>query len=223
MPRTGIAFSLIGLVGLLGGCMQATLAPSSNASLTPRDRQLLAHPPYAQVSIPETYRRHIVDYTRREQPGTILVDTNSKYLYYVLPGGKAVRYGVTVGEEAQAWSGVATVGKVAEWPDWIPTAEIQARLGPYPKRVAGGPANPLGARALDLYEGNKDTLYRIHGTNQPEYIGQAISSGCIRMRNEDVIDLFNRTKVNSPVVVLAPGQGDSPGNPRIAFSGGRDG
>ena len=206
MMRSGIAFSLIGLAGLLGGCMQATLAPSSNASLTARDRQLLAHPPYAQVSIPETYRRHIVDYTRREQPGTILVDTNSKYLYYVMPGGKAIRYGVTVGEEAQAWSGVATVGKVAEWPDWIPTAEIQARLGPYPKRVAGGPANPLGARALYLYEGNKDTLYRIHGTNQPEYIGQAISSGCIRMTNEDVIDLVNRVKLGAIVVVLPPGR-----------------
>jgi lipoprotein-anchoring transpeptidase ErfK/SrfK len=206
MVKSGIAFSLIGLVGLLGGCMQATLAPSSNASLTPRDRQLLAHPPYAQASIPETYRRHIVDYTRREQPGTILVDTNSKYLYYVMPGGKAVRYGVTVGEEAQAWSGVATVGKVAEWPDWIPTAEIQARLGPYPKRVAGGPANPLGARALYLYEGNKDTLYRIHGTNQPEYIGQAISSGCIRMLNEDVIDLVSRVKPGAIVVVLPPGR-----------------
>src|SRR5437868_8922903 len=114
--------------------MQATLAPSSNASLTPRDRQLLAHPPYAQASIPETYRRHIVDYTRKEQPGTILVDTNARYLYYVLPDGKAARYGVTMGEEALAWSGVATVGRVAEWPDRIPTAEIQARLGPYPSR-----------------------------------------------------------------------------------------
>jgi hypothetical protein len=138
--------------------MQSTLTPSSNASLTPRDRLLLANPPYAQASIPETYRRHIVDYMRKEQPGTILVDTNARYLYYVLPGGKAIRYGVTVGEEAQAWSGVATVGRMAEWPDWIPTAEIQARLGPYPKRVAGGPANPLGARAIYLYEGNKDTL-----------------------------------------------------------------
>ena len=186
--------------------MQATLAPSSNASLTPRDRQLLAHPPYAQASIPETYRRHIVDYTRREQPGTILVDTNARFLYYVLPGGKAVRYGVTVGEEALAWSGVATVGRTAEWPDWIPTAEIQARLGPYPKRIAGGPANPLGARAIYLYEGNKDTLYRIHGTNQPEYIGHAISSGCIRMTNEDVIDLVNRVKPGAIVVVLPPGR-----------------
>ena len=105
-----------------------------------------------------------------------------------------------------AWSGVASVGRMAEWPDWIPTPEIQARLGPYPARVLGGPANPLGARALYLYEGNKDTLYRIHGTNQPEYIGQAISSGCIRMTNEDVIDLFDRVKSGTTVVVLAPGQ-----------------
>jgi lipoprotein-anchoring transpeptidase ErfK/SrfK len=199
--------------------MQATLSPTSNANLSPRDRQLLARAPYAQASIPETYRRHIVDYTRKEQPGTILVDTNARFLYYVLPGGKAVRYGVTVGEEAQAWSGVATIGKTAEWPDWIPTEDIQERLGPYPKRVAGGPANPLGARAIYLYQGSKDTLYRIHGTNQPEYIGHAISSGCIRMTNEDVIDLYNRTKIGSPVVVLAPGQGDSPYNPRMARGG----
>jgi lipoprotein-anchoring transpeptidase ErfK/SrfK len=191
---------------LLGGCMQATLAPVSDASLTPRDRDYLAHAPYAQASIPETYRKHIVDYPRREAPGTILVDTDERFLYYVLPGGKAIRYGVAVGEEAMAWSGVATVGRMAEWPDWIPTPEIQARLGPYPARVRGGPANPLGARALYLYEGNKDTLYRIHGTNQPEYIGTAISSGCIRMTNEDVIDLFGRVQPGSTVVVLPPGQ-----------------
>ena len=169
MPKSGVALLLVGLLGsVLGGCMQATLSPTSNASFTPRDRQLLAHPPYARANIPETYRRHIVDYMRKEQPGTILVDTNARYLYYVLPGGKAVRYGVTVGEEALAWSGVASVGRMAEWPDWIPTAEIQARLGPYPKRIAGGPKNPLGARAIYLYQGNKDTLYRIHGTNQPD-------------------------------------------------------
>src|SRR6202045_247996 len=189
--------------------MQATLAPTSDAGLTARDRQLLAHPPYARADIPESYRRHIVDYSRRESPGSILVDTDAHYLYYVLPQGKAIRYGVAVGEEAMAFSGVATVGKMAEWPDWIPTPEIQARLGPYPPRIAGGPANPLGARALYLYEGNKDTLYRIHGTNQPEYIGQAISSGCIRMTNEDVIDLFARAKVSAPVVVLAAVTGGS--------------
>jgi len=186
--------------------MQATLAPTNDASMTARDRQLLAHTPYVQASIPEQYRRHIVDYPRREQAGTILVDTDARYLYYVLPDGKAIRYGVAVGEEAMAFSGVARVGRMAEWPDWIPTAEIQARLGPYPSRVPGGAANPLGARALYLYAGNKDTLYRIHGTNQPEHIGQAISSGCIRMRNEDVIDLYDRVKLGSTVVVLPPGR-----------------
>jgi lipoprotein-anchoring transpeptidase ErfK/SrfK len=198
---------LVALLTLpLGGCMQATLAPSSDASFTPRDRQLLAQPPYAQATIPETYRRHIVEYSRREAPGTILVDTDARLLYYVLPAGKAIRYGVAVGEEAMAFSGVATVGRMAEWPDWIPTPEIQARLGPYPPRIRGGPANPLGARALYLYQGNKDTLFRIHGTNQPEYIGQAISSGCIRMINEDAIDLFDRVRPGTTVVVLAPGQ-----------------
>jgi lipoprotein-anchoring transpeptidase ErfK/SrfK len=202
VPRSGL---VLGLVMLLGGCMQATLQPSSTASMTPRDRQLLAHPPYAQASVPEAFQRHIVDYQRREAPGTILVDTDARYLYYVLPQGKAIRYGVAVGEEAMAWSGVATIGKMSEWPDWIPTPEIQERLGPYPSRVAGGPRNPLGARALYLYEGGKDTLYRIHGTNQPEYIGQAISSGCIRMTNEDVIDLYDRVKQGATVVVLPPG------------------
>ena len=210
MARSGLAWLVVGLTGfVLGGCMQATLAPSSNANFTPRDRQLLAHTPYAQASVPDNFRRHIVDYSRREMPGTILVDTDARYLYYVLPQGKAIRYGVAVGEEAMAFSGVARVGRVAEWPDWIPTPEIQARLGPYPARVAGGPANPLGARAIYLYQSNKDTLYRIHGTNQPEYIGQAISSGCIRMTNKDVIDLYDRVKPGAIVVVLPPSQSAS--------------
>jgi lipoprotein-anchoring transpeptidase ErfK/SrfK len=213
VPRSGLALLLVGLLGLvLGGCAQSTLSPSLDASLTPRDRQLLADAPYAQANIPEQYRRHIVDYPNKELPGTILVDSDARYLYYVQPEGKAIRYGVAVGEEAMAWSGVATVGRMAEWPDWIPTPEIQARLGPYPPRIPGGPANPLGARALYLYERNKDTLYRIHGTNQPEYIGQAVSSGCIRMTNEDVIDLFDRVKVGATVVVLAPGQNGSTGS-----------
>jgi lipoprotein-anchoring transpeptidase ErfK/SrfK len=199
---------LVALAGLLlGGCMQSTREAASEANLTPRDRRLLAHTPYAQATIPETYKRHIVDYQRSEKPGTILVDTDARLLYFVLPGGKAIRYGVTVGEEALAWSGVARVGRLSEWPDWIPTPEIQERLGPFPARVSGGPANPLGARAIYLYQGNKDTLYRIHGTNQPEYIGQAISSGCIRLTNEDVIDLYKRVKMGTTVVVLAPRKG----------------
>jgi lipoprotein-anchoring transpeptidase ErfK/SrfK len=208
MPMRKSALLAVGLVGaLLGGCQQATLEVASDGNFSPRDKLLLAHAPYASAKIPESYRRHIVDYHRPEPPGTILVDTDARYLYYVLPQGKAIRYGVTVGEEGLAWSGVATVGRKTEWPDWIPTPEIQARLGPYPSRVAGGPANPLGARGIYLYQGNKDTLYRIHGTNQPEYIGRAISSGCIRMTNEDVIDLYDRVKAGATVVVLAPSQG----------------
>ncbi len=203
MSRSAI---VLVLAGLLGGCMQATLAPISDASMTSRDRQLLAHPPYAQAAIQEQFQRHIVDYRGRERPGTILVDTDARFLYLVQPGGKALRYGVAVGEEAMAFSGTATVGRMAEWPDWVPTPEIQARLGPYPSRVPGGAANPLGARALYLYDGNKDTLYRIHGTNQPEYIGQAISSGCIRMTNSDVIDLYTHVKLGTTVIVLPRGR-----------------
>lgn len=197
-----LVFAMLGLA--LGGCAQGALAPATEVGWTPRDKQMMSHLPYAQAAIPEDYRRHIVDYQRREAAGTILVDTNSKFLYYVLPKGKALRYGITVGEEAEAWSGIAKVGRKEEWPAWIPTAGEQARLGPFPARVAGGPRNPMGARALYLYSGGKDTQYRIHGTNQPEYIGQAISSGCIRMTNEDAIDLYNRVPVGAVVVVLGP-------------------
>src|SRR6266516_4132205 len=200
----------------LGGCVQTTLAPSPQANWTPRDRHLLANAPYRQAWISGQYQRQIVDYRRKELPGTIVVDTNNRYLYYVLPQGKAIRYGVTVGEEALAWSGVANIGRMEEWPAWVPTSEIKHRLANIPDYVSPGPHNPMGARALYLYEGEKDTLYRIHGTNQPEYIGQAISSGCIRMTNEDAIDLYNRVQVGAPVVVLAPG------SPGVAYLGGRN-
>ena len=132
------------------------------------------------------------------------------------PTSKAIRYGVTVGEEALSFYGIAKVGRKTEWPTWTPTADIKKRLGNVPNFVEGGPHNPMGARGIYLFQGNKDTLFRIHGTNQPEYIGQAVSSGCIRLTNEDVIDLYNRVKVGSIVVVLAPKQGDSPVNPRVA-------
>ncbi len=188
---------------LLGGCMQSTIEPASEANLTPLDRKLLANPPYEKVAIPEPFQRHIVEFPRKEAPGTILVDTDARFLYYVLPGGEAIRYGIAVGEEAMAWSGVATVGRMAEWPAWVPTEGEKERLG-VPAYVSPGPQNPMGARALYLFNGNKDTLYRIHGTNQPEYIGQAISSGCIRMTNEDAIDLYKRVKLGTVVVVLPP-------------------
>jgi lipoprotein-anchoring transpeptidase ErfK/SrfK len=218
MAARGLLGVLFGAGVVLGGCMQSTIEPASEANLTPRDKMLLAAAPYAQATIPESYRRHIVEYDRREAPGTILIDSDARYLYYVLPERKAIRYGVTVGEEALAWSGVAKVGRMTEWPSWTPTPEIKARMH-VPDYVSPGPQNPMGARALYLYEGNKDTLYRIHGTNQPEYIGQAISSGCIRMTNEDVIDLYKRVKPGTTVVVLAPHQGDSPFSPRVAASG----
>jgi lipoprotein-anchoring transpeptidase ErfK/SrfK len=194
---------LPGLAALmLGGCMQSQRESASEAGWSPRDRQLLANPPYARASIPETYQRHIVDYDRREAPGSMVVDTANRHLYFVLPKGKAIRYGVTVGEEAQSWAGVARVARKQEWPGWVPTAGEKERLGNLPNYVAPGAHNPMGARALYLYEGNRDTQYRIHGTNQPEYIGQAISSGCIRMTNEDVIDLYGRVSVGASVVVL---------------------
>ena len=197
-----IAPAIIAL--LLGGCMQETLAPTTQVGWTGRDRQLMSNLPYAQATIPEEFHRHLVSYTRKEVPGSIVIDSSNKFLYYVLPKGQAIRYGITVGEEGQAWSGIATVGRKEEWPSWTPTAGEHARLGPIPAFVAGGPQNPMGARGLYLYSGGKDTQYRIHGTNQPEYIGRAISSGCIRMTNEDVIDLYNRVKIGAIVVVLAP-------------------
>ena len=189
--------------------------PVPDAHFTARDRQQLANPPYRQAWIPPEYRRQVVRYHRKESPGTVLVDTDARYVYYVLPEGKAIRYGAIVGEDAQAWSGVATVGRKEEWPGWTPTAGEKRRLGPLPDYVEGGAANPMGSRALYLYANGQDTLYRIHGTNQPEWIGHAISSGCIRLTNEDVIDLYRRVQMGSPVVVLGP----KPAASRISSAG----
>lgn len=214
------AFALLIVGAALAGCsiQGPKPEPVSEAAFKPRDKELLAKAPYQKATIAEPYRRHIVEYHRAEAPGSIVVDSDSRYLYYVLPEKKAIRYGIAVGEEALAFSGIAKVGRMAEWPTWTPTTAIKERLGPsIPNFVQGGPQNPLGARALYLYVGSKDTLFRVHGTNQPELIGEAVSSGCIRMTNEDVIDLYNRTKLGAIVVVLAPNQGDSPNNPRVAL------
>ena len=191
----------------LFGRMATPPGPVPDANFTARDRHELANPPYRQAWISPAYRRQVVRYHRKEAPGTILVDTAERYVYYVLPEGKAIRYGAIVGEDAQAWSGVASVGRKEEWPGWTPTASEKRRLGPLPDYVQGGAANPMGARALYLYSGGQDTLYRIHGTNQPGWIGHAISSGCIRLTNEDVIDLYSRVKMGALVVVLGPKQG----------------
>src|SRR5215831_18154334 len=206
---------------LLSGCMQAATYEATNtANFKPRDKEYLARIRYTNTPVPEVFRRAIVEYHRKEAPGSIVVDSDNHYLYYVRDGSRAIRYGITVGEEAMAWSGIAKIGAMTEWPAWHPTKGEIERLG-VPTFVAPGPDNPMGSRAMYLYAGGKDTLFRIHGTNQPEYIGASISSGCIRMTNEDVIDLYNRAKIGTTVVVIAPGHGDS--SPKIAFSGGRDG
>ncbi|MEO6945442.1 MAG: L,D-transpeptidase [Nitrobacter sp.] len=205
---------------MLSGCMQATHYEATNQNeFKPRDKEYLAKVSYVKTPVAEPFRRAIVEYHRKEAPGSIMVDSDNHYLYYVLDGGKAIRYGITVGEEAMAWSGIAKVGNMTEWPAWHPTPGEIERMG-VPKFVPPGPDNPMGSRALYLYANGKDTLFRIHGTNQPEYIGASISSGCIRMTNEDVIDLYNHVKMGTVVVVLEPHHGDSPYSPKMALRGG---
>ena len=187
------ALGLVGLTSLgLIGC-----------ATTPETRQM-----------DPSFARQDVSYTTHEPSGTIVVDLSSHFLYLVQGGGKAIRYGVGVGAEGFLWSGRATVHSKQEWPDWYPTAEmlerkpeirshmvqLQSGLG-----MKGGPDNPIGARALYLWSGNKDTLYRIHGTNEPWTIGTNVSSGCIRLTNEDMIDLYARARVGTKVVVLNTG------------------
>jgi lipoprotein-anchoring transpeptidase ErfK/SrfK len=137
-----------------------------------------------------------------EPPGTIVVDTASRHLYYVVADGRALEYGIGVGREGFAWKGLAAVGRKAEWPRWIPPADMLKRRPDLPTSMDGGLENPLGARALYLFKGKTDTLFRIHGTNEPDSIGKAVSSGCIRMMNGDVMDLYNRVPVGTRVVVL---------------------
>ena len=149
-------------------------------------------------AVQERFRRQVVNYNTSEAPGTIVIDTPNTYLYYVLGQGRAIRYGIGVGREGFTWAGTQSVARKQEWPDWHPPAAMIARQPYLPRFMAGGPGNPLGARAM--YLGN--TEYRIHGTNAPSTIGQRVSSGCIRLTNEDVKDLFDRVSVGTKVVVL---------------------
>jgi lipoprotein-anchoring transpeptidase ErfK/SrfK len=148
--------------------------------------------------LPERLRRAIVNINTREAPGTVIIDTGNTALYYVLGQGRAIRYGVGVGREGFTWAGTQTISRKAEWPDWHPPAEMIARQPYLPRFMAGGPGNPLGARAM--YLGSSE--YRIHGTNDPTTIGKFVSSGCIRLTNDDVADLFSRVDVGTRVVVL---------------------
>ncbi|MDR3408713.1 MAG: L,D-transpeptidase [Methylovirgula sp.] len=172
-------------------------------------------PPVKLSQIKKGFMRKLVDYQTVEQPGTIVVDPAKRYLYHVLPNGKAMRYGVGVGREGFLWSGTAEIHSKQEWPDWYPPKEMIAREPELRKQLDqlqsgigmhGGPRNPLGARAMYLWQGDKDTLYRIHGTVEPWSIGTNASSGCIRMINQDVIDLYAQTPVGTKVVVLGHAQ-----------------
>ncbi|GAB5375393.1 MAG: L,D-transpeptidase [Acuticoccus sp.] len=162
----------------------------------------------AHGGVPEDFRRQVVNFRTAEKPGTIIIDGNRHFLYLVLPGFKAVRYGIGVGRDGFGWAGIVKVGRKQEWPTWTPPPEMVARdpkAAKYAGGMPGGPENPLGARALYLYEGNRDTIYRIHGTNEPWSIGLDISSGCIRMNNDDVVDLYNRVEIGAKVIVLMQG------------------
>ncbi|MGO4523781.1 L,D-transpeptidase [Microvirga sp. 2MCAF35] len=186
---------LLAMITALAGC---NFKGVPDPQVSARDTEWMAQVPTAEDD--PRFGRYMIDDPTGEAPGTIVVDTKERQLYYVQSNKKAIRYGVAVGDEAYGWTGTATIARKAEWPDWHPPAEMKARW-PHVQYTKGGPENPLGARALYLYEGNKDTLYRIHGTNEPEKIGHAVSSGCIRMRNIDVIDLYNRVALNTKVVV----------------------
>lgn len=192
------ALALFGLPLLLAGCYKGVPDPSLSA----RDAEYMALVPTWELD--PAFQRWEVDYNSSEKPGTIIIETADRQLYFVMPGGKAIRYGVGVGDEAFGWTGTADIARKAEWPRWTPPAEMLERwphLRPRAGGMAGGPNNPLGARALYLYQNGRDTLYRIHGTNEPESIGRASSSGCIRMRNVDVIDLYNRVQTGAKVIV----------------------
>jgi len=181
--------------------MPRTPAPSTEAALPVVQVQQSKKPK-------SEFWRKKVRLQTSEKPGTIIIDTNTKYLYYVEGNNRATRYGVGVGRDGFGWSGTVNVGRKAEWPDWRPPASMIARERKkgriLPAHMKGGPDNPLGARALYLYKGGRDTIFRIHGTNQPWTIGQNMSSGCIRMMNEDVKHLYNRAGVGSKVIVIGP-------------------
>ena len=173
--------------------MQIAPQAASPTSLNPARED-----PDENVQLPARLQRQVVAYSSREAPGTVIIDTTHTYLFYVIGNGKAVRYGTGVGREGFTWSGVKSIIRKSEWPDWYPPPAMIARQPYLPRMIAGGPGNPLGARAM--YIGG--TEYRIHGTNDPSSIGKHISSGCIRMTNDNVIDLYNRVSIGAKVIVL---------------------
>jgi len=185
---------ILGVLSVIAaGCMPA-----------PRQtRRVLAYPVRQRVD--PRFRRQQVRYDGGESPGTIVVNTTTRYLYLVEGDGWATRYGVGVGEEGRTLKGRATIGRKAVWPSWTPTANMMRRkphLVQYAGGVPGGPQNPLGARALYLYRGGQDTMFRLHGTNEPWTIGTAVSSGCVRLTNDDIVDLYERVPTGTSVLIV---------------------
>ncbi|WP_029356345.1 L,D-transpeptidase [Bosea sp. 117] len=222
----GVSLAGVGLG--LAGCSRTTSTASNGPSPAPITSPVYSYTPanYGATSdrfpvpavdtskINPMFLRQEVAYVTKEPPGTIVIDPQGKFLYYVQPGGRAIRYGVGVGKQGFAWSGTATINSKQEWPDWYPPKEMIERRPDIKPQLSqlqsgigmhGGPGNPLGARAMYLWQDGKDTLYRIHGTVEPYSIGTNVSSGCIRMINQDAIDLYNRTPTGTRVVVLGSG------------------
>lgn len=198
---SALRFAAVTAIALiLSGCNYQTIA---DPKLSARDLELMAlAPPQPRDIDPQRARYRITNPTSEKVPGTIVVDSNDKFLYLIEENNMALRYPIAVGQDAYIWSGVAKVGRKAEWPSWTPGNEARSLNPGLPVTVPGGPQNPLGARAIYLYDNGKDTQYRIHGTNEPDSIGRNQSLGCIRMYNIDVIDLYNRVKDGAKVVVL---------------------
>jgi lipoprotein-anchoring transpeptidase ErfK/SrfK len=208
--RQKIRFA-VAAVGALAMGAAACSAPATAAPLPlfpffqPQPQIEAAPPPVAALpqeeerfELPARLRRQVVSYYGREAPGTVIIDTPNTYLYLVLGNGQAMRYGIGIGRDGFTWSGTQTITRKAEWPAWTPPPEMIARQPYLPRHMTGGPGNPLGARAMYL----GGTIYRIHGTNAPETIGTRVSSGCLRLTNEDVIDLYSRVSVGTKVIVL---------------------
>lgn len=192
----------------LGG-MTAVALTAGPAIADPVQRRLIPDEPYDVElvdlnTIPPQFHKQLVPYQTEELPGTIVINTYERFLYLVMENGEALRYGIGVGRDGFAWNGDATIQRKEVWPEWRPPEEMREREPDLPEVMEAGPENPLGARALYLFEGNKDTLYRIHGTNYPNSIGLAMSSGCIRLLNQDIIDLYRRVPIGSKVVVVGP-------------------
>ena len=181
-----------------GSAAAVSVFPAADRSAPPPVQAVPQDDEDRTVEMPARLRRQVVSYSSREAPGTIIIDTPNTYLYLVLGNGQAMRYGIGIGRDGFTWSGTQTITRKAEWPAWTPPPEMIARQPYLPRHMASGPGNPLGARAMYL----GGTIYRIHGTNAPETIGTRVSSGCLRLTNQDVSDLYSRVSVGTKVIVL---------------------